>query len=197
MYRMEAANSEFRKYAESRAGIARFTDLFTVKTWEHGYTKTYTLFDKIHRIGDKPAVTRYNYHHNVGRFVRAREWWHAGQRHRGNDQPAIMCYDIDQNNGPYLYVRNWFHRGNLHRGHDKPAIIYEGSTYRVWVRHGVTHRGRGRPAEISGFGDKVWRVNGKLSRPGGRPVARLRRGRTFHGDSHALEKLIDQVMKIK
>jgi hypothetical protein len=115
-YRLYRYDPEFRAYAMTPHAIARFIELFTVKTVYPDLTE-YRLFGKLHRR-DLPAMVCRN---------GDQYWYWRGSCHRDDDLPAAI-----HANG----TQWWYQHGQRHRGNDLPAIIGTGG-YRAWHQHGV------------------------------------------------------------
>lgn len=120
---------------------------------------------KLHRDGDKPALTR-DYQYEVKSrdqkiILKEREWYKKGKKHRDGDKSALF----NQKTTFYTDVKiveieeNWYKNGKLHRTGDKPAAIITKLTFdRIngvlikkaiisnYYKHGKKHRENNEPA---------------------------------------------------
>jgi hypothetical protein len=85
--------------------------------WFDYYRLEYTLFGKLHRENDLPAVER-----DTGTL----EWYYKGRLYRADDKPAIIY-----GSG----TRHWYYNDKLHRSNDLPAIIYS-NDQKEWYTYG-------------------------------------------------------------
>jgi hypothetical protein len=88
--------------------------------------------DKLHRLGDLPAVTYYQ----NGQIVNE-QWHQEGQIHRLGDQPAMVRYKDGKK-----IQEEWYKNGALHRDGGQPASIHYNNgqvAKKQWYKYGRIH----------------------------------------------------------
>lgn len=108
-YKMYSIDGEFRKYACSPEGCARFVDLFTVIIECDEYIE-YQLFGRVHRGADLPAVIWFTPSTHI--------WCYNGNIHR-DEMPAYIEYRGDE-----IIKEIWYRHGKKHRDGGLPAEMY-------------------------------------------------------------------------
>ena len=155
-YNLYRVDNEFRQYAKTEEGCARFIDLATIDEYEcdedgyHHISKK--IFKIVHyrHINDLPARIYYD---------GAQEWWKNGKIERDNDLPAYVRADVSI----------WYKNGKKHRDGDLPAVVHvDGTQY--WYKNGKKHIDGDLPTLVDISGTMEWYKNGKCHRDNDLPA---------------------------